>query len=95
VQIVDQKAVEMFTAETAKRTVERIILLKKAILDGNGSDDLKMVIAAYNPNIEDLKNMVRVAIGKIPPNTNSQTMTNGDGGGVKTQPPALWQILRI
>ncbi|MFZ3167672.1 MAG: hypothetical protein WA130_08655 [Candidatus Methanoperedens sp.] len=85
VQIVDQKAVEMFTAETAKRTVERISLLKKAISDGNGSDDLKMVIAAYNPNVEDLKNMVRVAIGKIPP--NSQTTTNGDGGGVKTQSP--------
>jgi len=88
VQIVDQKAVEMFTAETAKRTVERISILKKAISDGNGSEDLKMVIAAYNPNIEDMKNMVRVAIGKIPPNTNSQTTTNGDGGGVKTQPPA-------
>jgi RPA family protein len=49
--IVDQKAVEMFTAETAKRTMERISLLKKAISDGNGSEDLKMVIAAYNPNI--------------------------------------------
>lgn len=88
VQIVDLKAFEMFTAETAKRTVERISLLKKAISSGNGSEDLKMVIAAYNPNIEDLMNMVRVAIGKIPLNTNSQTTTNGDGGGVKEQPPA-------
>ncbi|MCE8426623.1 MAG: hypothetical protein J5U17_12705 [Candidatus Methanoperedens sp.] len=88
VQIVDLKAVEMFTAETAKRTVERISLLKKAISDSNCSEDLKLVIAAYNPNIEDLKNVVRVAIGKISPNTNSQTTTNGDGGGVKTQPPA-------
>ena len=86
VQIVDMKAFEMFTAEAAKRTVERISLLKKAISDGNGSDDLKMVIAAYKPDIEDLKNMVRIAIGKIPP--NSQTTTNSDGGGVKTQPSA-------
>src|SRR5450756_2084684 len=38
VQIVDLRAVEMFTAETAKRTVERISLLKKAISDGNGSE---------------------------------------------------------
>ena len=41
----------MFTAETAKRTVERISILNKAISDGNGSEDLKIVIVAYNPNI--------------------------------------------
>lgn len=91
IHVVDEKIVEMFTAETAKRTIERLKLLKQVIKTGdctNPADhdkvvDLKAVIAAYNPNIDDLKHMVKVAIGKAAPKAQ-----NGDGGVAKSQSAA-------
>ena len=91
IHVVDEKIVEMFTAETAKRTIERLKLLKQVIKTGdcvNPADhdkvvDLKAVIAAYNPNIDDLKHMVKVAIGKAAPKAQ-----NSDGGVAKSQPSA-------
>jgi len=97
IHVVDEKIVETWTAETAKRTLERIKILKEAMTTGKGSEELKSVIAAYSPNIEELKHMVKVAIGKASP-TEYRPKNNGDGCGVKpsqtapageqTKPPA-------
>jgi RPA family protein len=97
IHVVDEKIVETWTAETAKRTMERIKILKEAMATGKGSEELKSVLAAYSPNIEELKHMVRVAIGKASP-TEYRPKNNGDGCGAKssrtapaseqTKPPA-------
>jgi RPA family protein len=91
IHVVDEKIVEMFTAETARRTIERLVLLKQVIktgtclnlVDKDKVPDLKTVIAAYNPNVDDLKYMVKVAIGKAAPKAQ-----NGDGGVAKPSAPA-------
>jgi len=97
IHVVDEKIVETWTSETAKRTLERIKILKEAMATGKGSDELKSVIAAYTPNIEEMKHMVRVAIGKASPNEYIPK-NNGDGSSAKspqtapageqTKPPA-------
>lgn len=87
IHVVDEKIVETWTSETAKRTLERIKILKEAMTTGKGSEELKSVIAAYSPNIEELKHMVRVAIGKASP-TEYIPKNNGDGGGAKSSQTA-------
>ena len=92
IHVVDETIVEMFTAETAKRTIERLKSCSSRLsrpgtctnpADHDKVVDLKAVIAAYNPNIDDLKHMVKVAIGKAAPKAQ-----NGDGGVAKSQPSA-------
>src|SRR3990172_4626245 len=87
IHVVDEKIVEIWTSETAKRTLERIKILKEAMTTGKGSEQLKSVIAIYSPKIEELKHMVRVAIGKASPNEYIPK-NNGDGGGVKAEQTA-------
>jgi len=87
IHVVDEKIVEIWTSETAKRTLERIRILKEAMTTGKGSEELKSVIAVYTPKIEELKHMVRVAIGKASPNEYIPK-NNGDGGGVKAEQTA-------
>ncbi len=87
IHVVDEKIVETWTAETAKRTLERIKILKEAMATGKGSEELKSVIAAYSPKIEELKHMVRVAIGKASPNEYIPK-NNGDGCGAKSSQTA-------
>ncbi len=87
IHVVDEKIVETWTVETAKRTLERIKVLKEAMATGKGSEELKSVIAAYTPNIEELKHMVRVAVGKASP-TEYIPKNNSDGGGVKSSQTA-------
>ncbi len=87
IHVVDEKIVEMWTAETAKRTLERIKILKEAMATGKGSEELKSVLAAYSPNIEELKHMVKVAIGKASPNEYIPK-NNGDGWGAKSSQTA-------
>jgi hypothetical protein len=84
VRVVTEQIVETWTAETAKQTLERIRRLKEAITSGKGSDEMKAVIAVYEPKIDDLKRMVMVAVGKATP-TDYIPKTNGDAGGVKSQ----------
>jgi len=84
IHVVTTQVVETWTAETAKRTLERIKTLKDAIVSGKCTEDMKAVIAAYDPKIDDLKRMVMIAIGKEIP-VDSRPETNGDGGGVKPQ----------
>ncbi len=83
VRVVTEQIVETWTAETAKQTLDRIRRLKEAIASGKGSDEMKAVIAVYEPKLEDLKHMVMVAIGKAA-TTDYIPKTNGDGGGVKS-----------
>jgi hypothetical protein len=83
VRVVTEEIVETWTAETAKHTLDRIRRLKEAIASGKGSDEMKAVIAVYEPKIDDLKHMVMVAIGKAAPKEHTPK-TNGDGGGVKS-----------
>lgn len=83
VRVVSEQIVETWTGETARQTLERIKRLKEAIASGKGSDEMKAVIAVYEPKIDDLKHMVMVAIGKAA-TTDYIPKTNGDGGGVKS-----------
>jgi RPA family protein len=87
IRVVDEKIVETWTAETAKRTLERIKILKETMTTGKGSEELKSVIAAYSPNIEELKHMVQVAIGNASPAEN-RPKNNGDGGCAKSSQTA-------
>ncbi len=87
IHVVDEKIVEAWAAETAKRTMERIKILKEAMETGKGSEELKSVIAAYSPNIEELKHMVQVAIGKASP-TENRPKNNGDGSDAKSSQTA-------
>ena len=82
IHVVTAEVVETWTAETAKRTLERIKILKDAIVSGKCTEEMKAVIAAYDPKIDDLKRMVMIAIGKDTP-MESKPETNGDGAGVK------------
>lgn len=84
VHVVTAQVVETWTAETAKRTLERIKAIKDAMTSGKCSEEMKAVIAAYDPKIDDLKHMVMTAIGKETP-MESKPETNGGGGGVKPQ----------
>lgn len=87
VRVVTEQIVETWTAETAKQTLDRIRRLKEAIASGKGSDEMKAVIAVYEPKIDNLKHMVLVAIGKAA-TTDYIPKTNGDGGGVKSSQTA-------
>ncbi len=84
VNVVTAQVVETWTAETAKRTLERIKALKDAMTSGNCSEEMKAVIAAYDPKMDDLKHIVMIAIGKDS-SIDSKIATEGDGGGVKQQ----------
>jgi len=83
VRVVTEQVVETWIGETAKQTLDRIRRLKEAITSGKGSDEMKAVIAVYEPKIDDLKHMVLVAVGKATP-TDYIPKTNGDAGGVKS-----------
>jgi RPA family protein len=87
IHVVDEKIAEIWTSDTAKRTLERIKILKEAMAAGKCSEELKSVIAAYSPNIEELKHMVKVGIGKAAL-TEYRPKNNGDGSGAKTSQTA-------
>jgi len=59
IHVVTAQVVETWTAETAKRTLERIKILKEAMTSGKCTEEMKAVIAAYDPKIDDLKRMAR------------------------------------
>jgi RPA family protein len=83
IRVVTEQIIETWTAETARQTLDRIRCLKETITSGKGSDEMKAVIAVYEPEIDDLKHMVMVAIGKAA-TTDYIPKTNGDGGGMKS-----------
>jgi len=71
IRLVTEDIVETWKAETTKLTLERIRLLKDAITSGQGSDEMKKVISVYEPDIDDLKNMVMTAIGRVATTDNT------------------------
>ncbi len=77
--IVTGETVDTWIGETAKCTVERINALKELMAAGKYTEEQKAVMSIYNPQIDELKRMVRVAIGKEAPNDNKPGMDNGDG----------------
>src|SRR5574341_791469 len=87
IHVVDEKIVKTWTAETAKRTLERIKILKEAMTTGKGSEELKSVLAAYTPNIEKMKHMGKVAIRNAS-TTEYIPKNNGDGCGAKSSQTA-------
>lgn len=78
--IVTGETVDTWIGETAERTVERIKALKELMAAGKYIEEQKAVISIYNPQIDELKQMVRVAIGKEASNDNNPGMDSGDGG---------------
>jgi uncharacterized protein len=62
--VVTREIVDTWIGETAKCTVERIRALKELMAAGKYTEEQKAVISIYNPQIDELKRMVRIAIGK-------------------------------
>ncbi len=62
--VVTREIVDIWIGETAKCTIERIKALKELMAAGKYTEEQNAVISNYNPQIDELKCMVRIAIGK-------------------------------
>ena len=81
--VVTREIVDTWIGETAKCTVERIKSLKELMAAGKYTEEQKAVTSIYNPQIDELKRMVRVAIGKEVSNDYKPGMNDGDGSAKK------------
>lgn len=81
--VVTREIVDTWIGETAKCTVERIKSLKELMAAGKYTEEQKAVTSSYNPQIDELKRMVRVAIGKEVSNDYKPGMNDGDGSAKK------------
>ncbi len=86
--VVTREIVDTWIGETAKCTVERIKTLKELNAAGKYTEEQKAVISVYNPQIDELKRMVRIAIGKEASNDYKPGMNDGDGGVKKPATPS-------
>jgi RPA family protein len=81
--VVTREIVDTWIGETAKCTIERIKTLKELMTAGKYTEEQKAVISIYNPQIDELKRMVRIAIGKEASNDYKPPGMNDGDGGVK------------
>ncbi|KPQ43828.1 MAG: hypothetical protein MPEBLZ_01609 [Candidatus Methanoperedens nitroreducens] len=81
--VVTREIVDTWIGETAICTIERIKTLKELMAAGKYTEEQKAVIAVYNPQIDELKRMVRIAIGKEASNDYKPPGMNDGDGGVK------------
>ena len=91
-RVVTREIVDIWIGETAKCTVERIKALKEFMAAGKYTEEQKTVISIYNPQIDELKRMIRVAIGKEVPNDNKPGIDSGDGGVKKPDTASNEQV---
>jgi RPA family protein len=84
VHVVTREIVDTWIGETAKCTVERIKALKELMAAGKYTEEQKAVIAVYNPQIDELKRLVRIAVGKEASSDYKPSgINNGDGSAKK------------
>jgi RPA family protein len=82
--VVTKEIVDIWIGETAKCTIERIKTLKELMVAGKYTEEEKAVISIYNPQIDELKRMVRIAIGKeVSSEYKPPEMNNGDNSAKK------------
>ncbi len=82
--LVTREIADTWIGETAKCTVERIKALKELMEAGKYTEEQKAMISIYNPQIDELKRMVRIAIGKEASSDNKPPgINNGDGSAKK------------
>ncbi len=81
--VVTREIVDTWIGETAICTIERIKTLKELNAAGKYTEEQKAVISVYNPQIDELKRMVRIAIGKEASNDYKPPGMNDGDGGVK------------
>ncbi len=82
--LVTREVVDTWIGETAICTIERIKTLKELNAAGKYTEEQKAVISVYNPQVDELKRMVRIAIGKEASNDYKPPgINNGDGSAKK------------
>jgi uncharacterized protein len=87
-RVVTEEIVDTWICETAKCTIERIKTLKELMVEGKYTEEQKALISIYNynPKIDELKRIVRIAIGKETNDYGPPGINNSNGGEEK---PAL------